>query len=102
MSLETLRDLVIVVYGTLGIVLLIVLIAVAVGLYFAVRKLTRAVQDLLADPVRPTLDELREAVHNVRGTSEFVADTTVSPIIRTMAAVRGVRRGIGVIAKRRR
>ncbi|MEZ4553773.1 MAG: hypothetical protein AB7L91_03295 [Dehalococcoidia bacterium] len=98
MSLETLRDLVIVVYGVLGIVLFIVLIAVALGIYLAVRKLSRAAQDLMADPVRPTLEEVRQTMQNVRGTSEFVADRTVHPVIRTVAAVRGVRRGLGVMA----
>lgn len=102
MSLETLRDLVIVVYGILGIILLLVLIAVAVGVFFAVRRLTRSAQELLADPVRPTLEEVRQTVANVRGTSEFVADRTVHPVIRTVAVVRGVRRGLGVLASARR
>lgn len=102
MSLETLRDLVIVVYGILGIVLFIVLIAAAVGIFFAVRKLSKVVQDLLADPVRPTLEEVRQTMSNVRGTSEFVADRTVHPVIRTVAAVRGVKRGLGVIASARK
>lgn len=102
MSLETLRDLVIVIYGILGIVLFIVLIAVAVGIFFAIRKLTHITQELIADPVRPTLEEVRQTMYNVRGTSEFVADRTVHPVIRTVAAVRGVRRGLGALASARR
>ncbi|MFN8585335.1 MAG: hypothetical protein U0446_08465 [Dehalococcoidia bacterium] len=102
MSLETLRDLVIVVYGLLGIVLFVVLIAVAVGIFVTVRRLTRLAQELVADPVRPTLEEVRQTMANVRGTSEFVADRTVHPVIRTVAAVRGVRRGLGVMASVRK
>lgn len=98
MSLEELRDIVIVVYGVLGILLFLVLIAVAVATFFVVRKLSRSVQDLLADPIRPALYEFQQTAQNVRGTSEFVADRTVHPIIRTMAAVRGVKRGVGVVS----
>ena len=102
MSLETLRDLVIVVYGILGILLFVVLIAVALGIFFAVRKLSGVAQDLIADPLRPTLEDVRQTMHNVRGTSEFVADRTVHPVIRTVAAVRGVRRGLGALASARK
>jgi hypothetical protein len=102
MSLEDLRDIVIVVYGVLGILLFIVLIAVSIGIFFAVRKLTRLAQDVLADPIRPTLEEFRETAQNVRGTSEFIADRTVHPVIRTIAAVRGVKRGLGVVSGMRK
>lgn len=97
MSLETLRDLVIVIYGVLGIVLFIVLIAVSVGIYFMVRKLTKLAQEVVTDPVRPALDDLRATANNLRGTSEFIADRAVHPVIRTVAAVRGVKRGLGVV-----
>ena len=102
MGLDELRDIVIVVYGVLGILLFVVLIAVAIGVFVATRKLTRAVRELLADPIRPTLNEVRETAQNVRGTSEFIADRAVHPVIRTVAAVRGVRRGIGVVTGLRR
>jgi len=98
MSLEDLRDIVIIVYGVLGILLFIVLIAVSIGIFFAVRKFSRMGQELLADPIRPTLNEVRETAQNVRGTSEFLADRAVHPVIRTVAAVRGVKRGVGVVA----
>ena len=102
-NLQEWRDIVIVVYGALG-VLLLVLIIVALGLLFAVRKLTRTIQELVRDPLRPTLEELRETMHNVRGTSEFIADSTVSPLIRAVAVTRGIRRGLGFVsgATRRR
>lgn len=97
MSLETLRDLVIVIYGVLGIILFTVLIAVAVAIYFIVKKLSTLAQEVVADPLRPALNDLREAAKNVRGTSEFIADRAVHPVIRTVAAVRGVKRGLGVV-----
>ena len=49
MSLENLRDIVVIVYGVMGIVLMIALCIAAFGLWFAVRALSSAVQDLLRE-----------------------------------------------------
>jgi hypothetical protein len=97
-SLQELRDIVIVVYGVMGVLLLIALIVAVIGLWAAVRVLARTLNALLEDPVRPALDELRATAHNVRGTSEFVADAAVHPLIRVLAVARGVRRGVGRVA----
>lgn len=97
MGLEEARDIVIIVYGALGVLLLVVLIVVALGLLLAVRRLTRTLIGLVDDPLRPTLDEVRQTVENVRGTSEFVTDTAVHPLIRVVSVGRGIRRGLGVV-----
>lgn len=102
MSLADVRDLVVIVYGVMGIVLMLALTIAAFGLWFAVRTLTRVVRDLLEDPVRPTLMEVRETVHNVRGSTEFMADTAVHPLIRAVAMGRGVKRGFASVAGIRR
>ncbi len=98
MSLEELRDIVIVVYGVMGILLLLVLIVVAVGLWVAIRSLTRSLNSLLNDPIRPALEDVRGTVQNVRGTSQFLSDAAVSPVIRVVAAARGVKRGVKVVS----
>lgn len=97
MSLEQVRDIVIIVYGVMGVLLMLAMAIAAFGLWFAVRSLSRAIRDLLNDPVRPTLEEVQRTVQHVRGTTEFVADTAVHPIIRTVAVVRGVRRGLASV-----
>jgi hypothetical protein len=96
-NLQEWRDIVILAYGALGVLLLLVLIVVAFMLYVAIRGLSRTIQELVRDPLRPTLEEVRETARNVRGTSEFIADTTVHPIIRAVAVTRGIRRGVGVV-----
>ena len=104
-SLQELRDIVIVVYGAMGVLLLIALIVAVLGLWAAVRVLARTLNSLLEDPVRPALVELRATARNVRGTSEFVTDAAVHPLIRLLSIGRGVRRGVGRvagIARRRR
>lgn len=102
MSLEEVRDIVIIVYGAMGVLLMLVFVIVSVLLWLAVRGLTRAIRALLDDPVRPTLEEVQRTAQNVRGTTEFIADTAVHPLIRVVAAVRGVRRGISTVAGLRR
>ena len=96
-TLEELRDVVIVVYGAMGILLLVALIIAVLGLWLAVRVLTRRLSDLLDDPVRPALDEIRATARNVRGSSEFIADAAVHPLIRVLAVGRGIRRGLGLV-----
>lgn len=96
-TIDELRDIVIIVYGMMGVLLFIVLIAVTIGLWAAVRVLSRSVMALLEDPVRPTLQELRDTARNVRGASDFLSDTAVRPVIRVIAIGRGVRRGLGMV-----
>ena len=98
MSLESLRDIVIIVYGVMGIILMLALCVAAFGLWFAIRALSGAVQELIKDPIRPTLQEVQKTAQNVRGTTEFVADTAVHPLIRVVSITRGVRRGVATVA----
>jgi len=95
-TLAEVRDVVVIVYGAMGVILMLALAIAAFGIWFAVRALTRKVNALLDDPVRPALDEVRKSAENIRGTTEFVSDTAVHPLIRTVAVMRGARRGTAV------
>ncbi len=92
----TARDWVIIIYGVMSIVLLVPLILV-LGLLLLLFKSIRHTMTDLVDEIRPPLSELHRTAENVRGTSEFIADTTVNPLIRMVAITRGVRRGIASI-----
>ncbi len=101
-SLQESRDIVIIVVGIAGVALLlgslITLLLIALGIH----HLSRVLRRLLEDPVRPALSEVRDTARNVRGATEFVADAAVHPLIRTIATVRGIRRGLSVITGLRR
>ena len=97
MSLESLRDIVVIVYGVMGIVLMLALCIAAFGLWFAIRALSSSVQALIEDPIRPTLQEVQKAAQNVRGTTEFVADAAVHPLIRVLSIGRVLRRGVATV-----
>ncbi|MCC6238067.1 MAG: hypothetical protein IT299_10910 [Dehalococcoidia bacterium] len=98
-TLADIRDVVVIVYGVLGILFFTVLLAVAIGLYFAVRGVAGKVNTLLDEPIRPALDEALETMRNARATSEFYADYAVNPVIKTFAAARGVRKGFASISR---
>ena len=97
MSLEQLRDIVVIVYGVMGVVLMLALATAVFGLWFAVRALSRALRALIDDSVRPTLEDVHRTVQNVRGSTEFFADTAVHPLIRVVALGRGIRRGVATV-----
>ncbi len=93
-STESVRDIVIIVYGVMGILFFFFGIVVLLGLYFVGRGLSGAVRRLLDESLRETLDDLQGAVKNVRGTTEFMADSAVRPLIRVISVGRGIRRGL--------
>jgi len=103
-SLEEFRDLIIVIWGILGIVVLAALLVVTLVLGVAAKGLIGTVQALIRDDVQPTLRSARQTVDSIRGTTSFVADTAVAPVIRVYGAVSGARRFLSVLSgfKKRR
>lgn len=72
--------------GVLACVLLVALIAVALSVRRAVDQ-----------KVVPLLDSTRDLVDEVRGTTEFVSESAVTPIIRVYSVVSGLRRGLDTL-----
>ena len=70
--------------------------AIVVGL--AARSLLSAIQTLLKEEVTPLLDSGRQAIQRVQGTTTFIGETAVAPIIRVYSVVAGARRMIGVLS----
>ena len=97
-SLEDARDVVIIIYGVLGIISFFIAIAVAIFLFFSVKGLIRTVREILRDSIKPTLDSVRDTAKNVQGTAEFVSQSAVKPIFRVYGVFAGVRKGAGVLA----
>jgi hypothetical protein len=88
------RDIVIVGGGfffALSMLLLAVLLFVLVLLVFTVRRLLR-------ENVAPAVDSLKATLDNVQGTTEFVGETAVAPIVRVYSVVKGIRGGMGAVA----
>ena len=84
MALSELRDLFIVIYAGLGIVATVLIIVFTLLLYFK---------------VSPILDSAAGTARNVRGTSTFVSDTIVKPIIKVRSFTSGVQRAMGIVTR---
>ncbi len=97
-SLADARDIVVIIYGIAGIVLFFISIAFVIALYWGFRRLQRVVKELLDDSVKPTLASVRETAQSIKGTTDFVGEKAVSPIIRGYGMVSGAKRGLGVLS----
>ena len=96
MSLEDWRDVIIIAAGAMMILVLIAVFLFTVVLGLATRGLLSTIQALLKGEVTPLLDSVRQSVQNVRGTTAFIGETAVAPIIRVYSVVAGARRVLGV------
>lgn len=106
MNVENVRDWVIIVSGSLMVLVLFVTLIMVLVVGLAARGLIGATNGVVKGQLSPTLDSARQVVDDIRGTTSFIADTTVSPIIRLYGLVTGFRRGfmalIGLGRRRRR
>ena len=98
LSLADIRDGFIIVYGTLGIIFFLVATFATLFLFFALKGLLNSVNSMLDESIKPAVSSIKDAADQVRGTTEFVGRTTVTPIARTYGAFAGVKKGLGVLS----
>jgi hypothetical protein len=96
LALSDVRDVIVIVWGIISILLLLALTFVIVSLTLSVRRLIREVNDLINTGVKPVLASARESVDNVTWTTRFVGDKAVAPVVRTIGIINGIRRGVSV------
>ena len=97
MDIQTLRDWIIVVYGVIGIITFIVMIAVTTAIGFAVTGLVKTVRGLMDNKISPAIDSVRHTSESVKGGATFIMDTAAAPVIRTYSFFSGVRRSMEVL-----
>lgn len=102
LSLADVRDIFIIIYGTLGIIFFAIGIVVAVIVGMTAKSLLNSVKDMLDADVKPALSSVREAAETVRGTTDFVGRTAVQPIAKVYGTVAGVKRGMTVLTNLKR
>lgn len=86
-SLEFWRDLAVIILAIMNLIWLVVMIAIGLLIY---------------KKVGPLLTSATTAVNNIQGTTTFIAETTVSPIIRVLSFVSGMKaaaRTVGSMGK---
>jgi hypothetical protein len=60
----------------------------------------RSLSKMLRENIYPILQSADETVRTVRGTSTFVSDTVVSPVVRASAFAAGVTEALRILARR--
>lgn len=76
----------------MGLLLGLAGLAVVLFMWFLYRRVGP-----ILDQVRAVTVTFRETAHNIQGTTAFVGEQAVTPIIRTVGFVNGVRRGLQFI-----
>jgi hypothetical protein len=97
--LADLRDIVIIVWGIISAIFFLAAIIVVLIVGFSIKGLLSKVHSLLDESVRPALGSVKEAADTVRGTTEFVGRTAITPVVKTYGAFAGIRKGLGVLGK---
>jgi hypothetical protein len=100
-TLADVRDVFIIIYGTLGIIFFVVGIVAAIIVAMSVKSLIKTVKDMVDENVKPAVTSVRDAAQTIKGTSDFVGRSAVTPIAKTYGAFAGVRRGISVLSNLR-
>jgi len=94
--MDTTRDIVIIIWGFTSILTLIVVLLIALFVGLSVKNLVSTVNELVNTSVKPMIDTTQQSVTNVTGTTQFLGDAIVSPVIRVASIASGVKRGVGV------
>ena len=98
MSLEDVRDVIIIVAGSLTILVLVAVLIFTVAIGVAARILLGTLQNLVKTEVTPLVSQMRQTAGRVQGTATFIGETAVTPIIRVYGVVAGTRRAMGVLS----
>ena len=87
---EVVRDIVIIFLGISSFFILICLVIMIVMLTYLILKTNDLVQ-LLDREVRPLLYNIQETTNTVRGTTTFLGDKAVQPVIATVSSIAAVK-----------
>lgn len=94
MTVETLRDISIIVLAIITIAMQIILVL----LLLEIRSLSK----MLRENISPILQSADETVRTVRGTSVFMSDNVISPVVRISSFAAGVTEAVRILARRGR
>lgn len=95
--IATLRDIVIIIYGILGIVFFLAGIALLYVIYRLIRSAAGMATGLVDEHVKPLLTTVETTTRSASGTASYLSDRVVNPVIRIISFVTGVRRGAAVL-----
>ena len=87
---EVVRDIVIIFLGMSSFFILICIVIMIVMLVYLILKTNDLVQ-LIDREIRPLLYNIQETTNTVRGTTSFISDKAVQPVIATVSSIAAVK-----------
>ena len=96
-SLADFRDVVVIVYGIIGVIFFFVAIVMIVAVGLTVKALIKNANGMLDESVKPALASVQDVANTVRGTTEFVGRTTIAPIAKAYGMFSGLKKGASVL-----
>ena len=96
--IEEFRDWVIIIMGIAVAAFFAVGLIIMIVLGLLTRSLLKKTTGMIDGNVKPMLDSARDTLEHAKGTTSYIAESAVTPIVRTYGVVAGVRRAAGVIA----
>jgi hypothetical protein len=96
LSLADVRDVFIILYGVVGILMFLLVGIGTFALVMQVKKLVQKVNLTVDETVRPTLASVKEAAEVITGTTEFVGGTTIRPVVKAYGIFAGMKKAASV------
>ena len=97
-SVETAAQWAIIFLAIVQMVFFIIALIIVVILGVLSRMLLKKTIYVVDEGVKPTLESVKTTVINAKGTTEYMSEAAVKPIVRAYGVVAGVRRFVSVIA----
>lgn len=98
LALSTVRDYVVIIAGVVWVAFFVVAIVITLVLGFAAKALVDTVRRMLNEDLKPILANAGKTANTVRGTTSFISDNAVKPVVRIYGVVAGLRRAAGVLS----
>ena len=100
-TLIDIRDVVVIVAGIVGIVALTLTVIFTILIGLAVLRLIKAARGTIQEGLGPILENARDTTTEVKGSTDFVVNTIVRPLIKVYGIFAGIRKALGVLGKAR-
>ncbi len=98
-TLQEWRDVFLIAFTALGTLLFFVAMLFTLFIGWQTVSTLRKVRKVLDEDVRPTLDNVREATENAKGTVGFMSDKAVKPVMRAYGFYSGARKFAAVVGR---
>jgi hypothetical protein len=97
-SLDESRDIVVVVFGIVGATFFFAALVITTAVGLAAVGLFGKLRSLIDESVAPALGAVKDAADTVRGTTEFVGRTAVTPVAKAYGTFAGLKKGLSVLS----